>query len=364
MLNYIGVDIGGTKCAVSLGRLEAEEMRIEGKAQFPTQGPPGEVLAACLRALDGILAAQALAYADITGIGISCGGPLNARRGLILSPPNLPGWDRVEIVRFFEEATGIPTALQNDANACALAEWRYGAGRGLDNMIFLTFGTGLGAGLILDGRLYSGTNDMAGEVGHIRLEADGPVGYGKAGSAEGFCSGGGIARLGQMAVDEALARGERPYLLEAAGTKEGITARLIAELAFAGDDFCQAIYARCGEELGRLLSGLIDALNPQRIVLGGVFMRSADLIRPAMEAVIAREALPMSAAVCKIVPAGLGERIGDYAALGVAGLIEPKAADGDPLEDLLARHPELKAYRAELQALRENSPKTQNCCKL
>ena len=353
MRNYIGVDIGGTKCAVSLGREDQEGMRILGKAQFPTKGAPDEVLAGCAQRLDDLLAEQKLRYADIAAIGISCGGPLDSRKGLILSPPNLPGWDRVEIVRFFRERTGIPTALQNDANACAVAEWRFGAGRGTENMIFLTFGTGLGAGLILDGRLYSGTNDMAGEVGHVRLEPDGPVGYGKAGSAEGFCSGGGIGRLAQTAVEAARDRGEKPLLWERAGGTEGITAKLTAELAFAGDAFSRGVYETCGAELGKLLSALIDVLNPQRIILGGVFMRSAALIRPAMEVVIRRESLALSASVCEIVPAGLGESIGDYAALGVASLHASAAAKpaSRAVDEFLARHPELEDCRAELETL-------------
>src|SRR5690606_15592063 len=136
----------------------------------------------------------------LAAIGISCGGPLDSRRGVILSPPNLPGWDRIPVVEVFQQAFKVPVALQNDANAGALAEWLWGAGRGSHNMIFLTFGTGMGAGLILNGQLYSGTNDLAGEVGHIRLAPDGPVGYGKAGSFEGFCSGGGIK---QLATDRA-----------------------------------------------------------------------------------------------------------------------------------------------------------------
>ena len=113
-----------------------------------------------------------------------------------MSPPNLPGWDNIDIVKQIKTHFGVPVHLQNDANACALAEWKFGAGRGTKNMVFLTFGTGLGAGLILDGKLYSGTNDNAAELGHIRLDRFGPVGFGKTGSFEGFCSGGGIAQLG------------------------------------------------------------------------------------------------------------------------------------------------------------------------
>ena len=202
-----GIDIGGTKCAICLGQTkepthgaggaadaaETQAPEIIGRRQFPTLPSPQANILHLTEQLEQLLDQQGARAPQ--AIGISCGGPLDSRRGLILSPPNLPGWDRVDIVTPFQARFGVPAGLQNDANACALVEWRWGAGRGCRNMIFLTFGTGMGAGLILDGKLYAGANDMAGEVGHIRLADDGPVGYGKAGSFEGFCSGGGIAQL-------------------------------------------------------------------------------------------------------------------------------------------------------------------------
>ena len=111
-------------------------------------------------------------------VGISCGGPLDSKKGLILSPPNLPGWDNVPVTKLLSEALQVPAFLQNDADACAIAEWRFGAGQGCENMVFLTFGTGLGAGLILNGKLYQGASGMAGEVGHLRLFDNGHIGYG------------------------------------------------------------------------------------------------------------------------------------------------------------------------------------------
>ena len=317
----IGYDIGGTKCAVSLGRVEGEALEILEKEQFPTQGAPTEVLSRMADCAEALLKRRGLSFQAVTSAGISCGGPLDSTRGVILSPPNLPGWDEVPATNLLERRTGISTRLQNDANACAVAEWKFGAGRGSRSMVFLTFGTGLGAGLILDGRLYCGASDMAGEVGHLRLAEDGPVGYGKPGSAEGFCSGGGIARSCILAVGRALSQGKTPAIYQAVdGDLTRITAYLVAKMAREGDIFCQEIYAACGRRLGMLLSMLMDVLNPEIIVLGGVFMRSQDLIRPAMEAVIAQEALPHASQVCRILPAGLGEAIGDYAALSVACL--------------------------------------------
>ena len=320
----LGLDIGGTKCAVSLGLVEGDAISLLAKVKFPTEkNAPGAVMEAFLAASEKVLYENGKTFSDLAAIGISCGGPLDSKRGVILSPPNLPGWDEVEIVKFFEEKTGVKTFLQNDANACAVAEWKFGAGRGCSDMVFLTFGTGLGAGLIVGGRLHAGVSDMAGEIGHVRLAPDDggflPVGYGKRGSAEGFCSGGGLAQLGVQAVKEALAKGETPVLYTAVGGDlEKINARVIADLADAGDDMCRGLYRTCGERLGETLSVLIDILNPEKIVLGGIFMRSENLLRDAMQAVIEREALPFAHRCCKVVPAGLGETIGDYAALSVA----------------------------------------------
>ncbi len=319
---YLGIDIGGTKCAVSLGMDTEDSFKVCDKAKFPTAGKTAyEVLDMFLSESEALLSKNGLKYPDISGLGISCGGPLDAKKGIIMSPPNLPGWDDIHVTEFFEKNTGISSKLQNDANACAVAEWLFGAGKGFDNVIFLTFGTGLGAGLILDGRLYSGTSDMAGEVGHLRLTEGGPFGYGKYGSCEGYCSGAGIAQLGRFAVNEALARGEAPRLLAVAGSIENISAKIIGDLAEKeNDEFCIEIYRKCGEKLGKTLSILVDLLNPQRIILGGVFMRSNGLLVPAMEKVMKEECLGYALDVCKVVPAGLGEFIGDYAALSLATL--------------------------------------------
>lgn len=201
---YIGIDIGGTKCAVCAAQYESEKIELVGRKQVETACFPSP------EALLETLADLALSFGgEIEAAGVSCGGPLNSKTGVVLSPPNLPGWDNIPVTDILARRLCVPVRIQNDANACALAEWRFGAGRGFDNVIFLTFGTGLGAGFILDGRLYEGTNGMAGEVGHIRLDAFGPVGFGKAGSFEGFCSGGGIAQLGRMRALEQLQCGGR-----------------------------------------------------------------------------------------------------------------------------------------------------------
>ncbi|MCK5821861.1 MAG: ROK family protein, partial [Bacteroidales bacterium] len=175
---YLGFDIGGTKCSLVLGD---KEFNLIEKIVFPTRTERGyrEILDEFTSHAHGLL--EKYGKNHLVKIGISCGGPLDSKEGIIYSPPNLPGWDSVPIVEIFEKEFGVDVEVQNDANACALAEWMMGAGVGTQNMIFLTFGTGMGAGLILNGKLYAGTNDLAGEVGHIRMAEDGPVGFGKAG---------------------------------------------------------------------------------------------------------------------------------------------------------------------------------------
>jgi glucokinase len=267
------------------------------------------------RELNTLLSTQDMRLA---GIGISCGGPLNSETGIILSPPNLPQWDNIPVVEYFNQAFNVATALQNDANAGVLAEWQWGAGRGYNNIIFLTFGTGMGAGLILDNRLYSGTNDLAGEVGHIRLASDGPVGYGKAGSFEGFCSGGGIARLARSHAEIAIKAGHPPSFCQTLDDLDAITAKSVATAANNGDALALEIFDTVAQKLGLGLSILIDILNPQRIIIGSIFLRQQHLLEGQMLTTIQQEAIPYSAAVCDIVPPQLGEAIGDYAALAVA----------------------------------------------
>ena len=277
---------------------------------------PEEFIPKFLQAADALLAE---AEADAPqAIGISCGGPLDTRRGVTQSPPNLPLWDEIPICDIFHRRYGCPVLLQNDANACALAEWRFGAGKGVRNMISLTFGTGLGAGLILDGRLYEGTNGMAGEAGHIRLKTSGPVGYVKAGSFEGFCSGAGIARLAAGRIRERRAAGKSVKFWPAELDAESVTAKAVCDAAKLGDADALDVVNESARRLGEGLSVLIDLLNPERIVIGGVFARAQELFRPEMEKAIAREALVQSAAICKVVPAQLGEAIGDTAALSLA----------------------------------------------
>lgn len=316
----IGVDIGGTKCAVNLGEVSGEDAAIlqKCKVRKTSDYTPAEMLNAFV---EDILSCKKMLKDSqkIEGIGISCGGPLDSSRGIILSPPNLPGWDNIPITDYLRDKTGIPAWLCNDANACALAEWKMGAGKGYKNVVFLTFGTGLGAGMILDNRLYTGACDMAGEIGHIRLSDYGPAGYGKMGSFEGFCSGGGIAQLAATMIREKRQSGKKTTLGGSPDKPEQITAAQVGLAAKKGDPLALDILRQVGRQLGKGLSIIIDFLNPECIVIGSIFVRNYDEIWPYAEQVIQEETLPAARKACRVLPSQLSESLGDIAGLIVAG---------------------------------------------
>ena len=323
----IGIDLGGTKCVVLLGKDQIsdniDDFIIE-KHTFETcqYRDAKKAMQHIFEQIDSILESHSLTSEDIEGIGISCGGPLDSAKGVILNPPNLYGWQEVPVCRMLKERYPVRVRLENDANACAVAEARFGAARGCKNIVFLTFGTGMGAGIIVDGRLYSGTNNMAGEIGHVRLADFGPVGYGKAGSFEGFCSGGGIAQIAQIKALEYIQQGKPQKLCTDRQRLNELTAKDVAIAAENGDELALEIFRICGAYLGKGISVLIDVLNPEIIVLGSVYQRSGKFMREVMEDWVERESLARSKRVCRIEPAVLGDNIGDYAALSLALLKE------------------------------------------
>jgi glucokinase len=330
-----GVDIGGTKCAVSLGWDRGQTVEVLAERRFPTPATPAASVERLCRELRTLIAERG--HGAPRAIGISCGGPLDSAAGLILSPPNLPGWDSVDIRTPLQACFGVPVGLQNDANACALAEWQWGAGRGCRNLIFLTFGTGMGAGLILDGRLCAGATGLAGEVGHLRLADDGPVGYRKRGSFEGFCSGGGIAHLARTMADAHLRLGGTSLYCPSLEHLAAVDARAVGEAARQGDGLAIEVWRQVGRRLGRGVALLVDLLNPERIIIGSIYARQQELLEGCMLEELRREALPEALAACTVLPAGLGEAVGDVAALAVARhLIQTEA---DPSTPNVARRP-------------------------
>ena len=295
----VGLDVGGTKTAVVRGSLTGAILWRKQIATLPERG-----FAATFDDLTGTVREAVGAGPErVIALSVSIGGPLDVLQGIIKGPPNLPGWVHIPLKRLLQEEFRLPTYVEHDGNAGALAEFLFGAGRGCRNIVFLTMGTGFGAGLILDGKLYRGTSDVAGEVGHIRIADDGPACYGKRGSLEGYASGTGIALLASEMY---------PHLWKS-------TSVIQLHRAYRqGSPEAAAVFSRAALFLGRGLAILADILNPERIILGGLGMRMTDaLLQPALK-VFTEEALREATRVCTVVPAALGESIGDLAALCAA----------------------------------------------
>lgn len=359
MRYIVGLDIGGTKCAAVLAKAGLQ-IEIIDRVRLDSRAAEGFQPLWCrlAEAVTGLVEQNGLDFRQVSAIGVSCGGPLDSEQGKILSPPNLPGWDDIPITSMLTERFGVPAFLQNDANACALAEWQLGAGKGSENMLFLTMGTGFGCGIIAGGQLINGTNSLAGEAGHVRLCKDGPIGFGKAGSAEGFCGGSGIARLMQSYTEKLINVGEPPRWVQDGVKTEDYSAKLLADYANMGDRHALALWNTIGEKLGEALSVLIDLFNPARIVIGSIFARCETFLRPAMKQAIKKEALAASSAVCAVMPAALGEQIGDYASIMAAcsGLgLMPVCTDGlteaaeGHYKRLFARYPALSPLAGQIK---------------
>jgi glucokinase len=302
--HILGLDIGGTKTAVLVGDHAGNVMSRSEFATRPDMGFPA-TFARLVETIQRVRSEAEGAGHAPSIVSVSIGGPLDIERGVILSPPNLPGWDEIPLKDLLVERTGLPVYVEHDGNAGALAEWYFGAAKGARNIIFLTMGTGCGGGLILNGELYRGTNDLAGEVGHVRVASTGPVAFGKAGSLEGLCGGNGIARLAAEKYPTRWGEGT-------------INARDLAELARSNDADALAIWEEVGRHLGRGLAILLDILNPEVIVIGSIAVRLGELVLSPAREELKREALPGAVSVCRIVPAALGERLGDVASLCAA----------------------------------------------
>lgn len=262
----IGVDIGGTK--VAAGLVDAAG-RIQARTRVPMQaaGSAQAGLQAVLAAVAGVR--EQAGRQRIRGLGLSCPGPLDPRRGRVINPPNLPCWRNYPLVRAVERATGLPARLDNDANAAALAEARWGAGRRYRYVFYATLGTGIGAGLVLDGEIYHGRTGAAVEGGHLSLDHRGPrCGCGKHGCIEALASGPAVARRAQARVAEEPKRAARLRAL-APGGPETLQAETVAAAWREGDPLATEILRETADWLGIWLGNIVDLLEPEVIVLGG-----------------------------------------------------------------------------------------------
>jgi glucokinase len=280
-LPVLAIDLGGTQIRAAH---VAPNLTVSVRKAVPTRGedgPDAVIGRIADLAHDVLHAARDAGLPAPCGVGISSPGPLDPWRGIVVDPPNLPGWRNVPLADRIEEAMDLPTFMERDTNVAVMAEWRYGSARNADDAIYMTISTGIGGGIIARGQPLQGSDNTAGEIGHVTVDLDGPLcGDGMRGHAEAIGSGTAIARDGR----DLLERNASPTLAELAGGRP-VDAALVAAAADAGDAACQAIYQRAYVAIGALCAGLVMTLNPHVIVIGGSIAEH----RPDLLPVVRRE---------------------------------------------------------------------------
>lgn len=312
---FIALDIGGTKLAAALFD---PSLSLAGRARLPTHAPegPDAVFATITRLISSLAEGHDIAFTEIRCMGVGCGGPLDSEKGVIYSPPNLPGWDAFPLKTMLERHFRFPAYVDNDANAAALGEHRFGAGRGHRNVFYSTVSTGIGCGMILDGTIYRGTDFSAGEFGHIVMARTGPkCNCGGRGCLEALASGTAIAKRANRAVsrspDSLLARLR-------ARKRRPLTAKDVADAARKGDALAKEIFQDAAAYLGLGVTSAIHLLNPDIVILGGGLTNAGSLLFDPVRRVVAERAQEHLASHVPIVRAGLGRNVGLYGALAVA----------------------------------------------
>jgi glucokinase len=312
MRQVIGVDLGGTQIRVASARMDGTIVRRLARLTYASDGPD--------RVLDRIraLVRTAAANGAARAIGVGVPGPTDPYHGVLLMGPNLPGWNNVNLVHELSVVSGAPVFVGNDANLAALAEHRYGAGRGTAHMVYITVSTGIGAGVIINGELLLGRQGLAGELGHmtIDLQSDAPE-YGLVGTLEGLASGPNFAQRARIALKE----GAQSIAVDmAGGDVNAVTPAVLSRAAAAGDEFARECYRNVGTMLGVGIVNILHTFNPQRIVIGGgVWLHCRRILEPPMWAVIRELAkAPAYWDSLDIVTAALGEEVGLLGAVALA----------------------------------------------
>jgi len=276
---------------------------------------PEAVITRVMRAIRQVLSEANVTLDQAAGIGLGVPGPVNRDSGIVFSPPNLPGWDEVPLYDMLHEEFKIPIFIENDANAAALAEYIFGMGRGYREVVCMTIGTGIGSGVIIDGKLLEGVAGMAAELGHMTIDWQGDLcNCGHVGCLETFASGTAIASRASMLILGGMAEGLREFALEHRLHEERVPfyvdARTVALAADAGLPVAREIIIRAGEALGMGLVNVIHIFNPQIIILGGSVVQIGDLFMEPARRVVEERAMKVLREAVRIVTAQLGPDVG------------------------------------------------------
>lgn len=288
----LAIDLGGTQIRAAH---ISPDRTISCRRAVPTQDEEGVeavIDRICRLAGEVLDAARDAGLSPPVGVGISAPGPLDQRAGVVIGPPNLRGWHHVPLARLVEERLELPTFLERDTNVAVMAEWRHGAAQDADDVVYVTVSTGIGGGLVIDGRPLYGKDGAAGEIGHLTVDLDGPVdGDGGPGHVEAIASGTGI----ENAARDLLEAGRAPGLSALVAGPDDVTAELVARAADEGDADCRAVLDRAAEALGATLAGLVNVLNPEVIVIGGGIAEHRPQLIEAARAEIERRSFPIPA---------------------------------------------------------------------
>ncbi len=310
-LPVLTIDLGGTKllaAIVSDGQVLARERSLT----LAHEGPE-PVIGRIFSAINNVLDASNMTLAEIGGISLAVAGAIDMTRGIVTASPNLPGWCDVPLRDIIGERFKTSTFLINDAKAAALGEHRYGAGKGVKNLLFLTVSTGIGGGIIIDGELYFGKSGSAGELGHMTIDVDGPRCLcGNSGCLEVLASGGAVAREAIKRVQS----GEKSIITEIVGGKvEEITAETVSKAAEQGDPVALGVISKAAKYLGVGMANIVNIFNPEMLIVGGGMSKMGELLLAPARHQVQAHAFRLAAEAVRIVPALLGD---DSGVLGAA----------------------------------------------
>jgi len=304
--NRIGIDVGGTNIKIALISNKGE---ILYSNTFPTRAEMGYVytVSNIKQAINDLMSETKSSKSNIESIGFGFPGQIDYKNGVVRNSTNVPGWNNVEIADIIKTEFGIPAFIDNDVRCATLGELKYGAGKGAENLVCITVGTGIGSGLVINGKLVRGASNAAGEIGHIKLSMnDGPLcGCGDFGCFEAYASGPSIVAM----AEEYIKGGKSTMYREMANGSE-ITPYIVSKAAEEGDAVAKQIFKQIGHYIGIGLSSVINLLNPEKVIIGGGVSAAGDLLFNPIRETINERAMKIAREAVEIVPAELGNTAG------------------------------------------------------
>ena len=310
-LPVLAIDLGGTKIIAAIISNKGEVMAREYQPTLADEGPQ-PVINRILSAVDHLLNLRNISSSQLSGISIAAAGVIDMEKGIITSSPSLPGWCDIPLRSIIGEKYKVSTFLVNDANAAALAEHHFGAGKGANNLVYLTVSTGIGGGIIINGRLYFGSSGSAGEIGHTTIDVNGPrCSCGNIGCLETLASGTAVAKE----TIRRISKGEKSSLIEMVeGKTENITAETVGVAAQGGDSLTLEVISKAATYLGVGIVNLVNIFNPEIVIIGGGLAKMGDLLLDSVRQAVRERAFQLSAQAVRIVPAQLGDDAGVFGA--------------------------------------------------